>query len=152
MKGDRVSDTLQLDNFTVKNFEFGIATSSNSFATFGIGPKAREGPNHDNLPYALAKAGYIKSAAYSLWLNDRHASNGSILFGGVDTAKYKGELETLPIVSESGSYTGLQVALSGLNISDGKGSSQDLGLAEPAAAALDCSSQYAFLPVISFKV
>lgn len=160
-KGSHVSDTLQLGELQLQNFEFGLASSSSpgssgsvpSRNTFGIGYRASESttdglrPTYDNLPFALAKAGYTKSAAYSLWLNDRHAAGGSILFGGVDTAKYEGELQTLPIVPGSdGNYTRTQVALSGVSISDGKGSSQDLGLKGPAVAILDSGSTPAMLP------
>lgn len=44
---------------------------------------------------ALVNSGYIESSSYSLFLDDRKSGSGSILFGGVDTAKFKGPLITL---------------------------------------------------------
>lgn len=48
---------------------------------------------------ALVQAGAISSRLYSIYLNslDRH---GSIMFGGLDTAKYHGPLTTLNIVAK----------------------------------------------------
>jgi hypothetical protein len=53
--------------------------------------------SYANLPKAMVADGLINSNAYSLWLNDLDANTGSILFGGVDSDKYTGDLETLPI-------------------------------------------------------
>lgn len=49
------------------------------------------------IPDGLYAAGYIKSRSYSLYLDDVAAKSGSILFGGVDTAKFTGELVTLGV-------------------------------------------------------
>jgi hypothetical protein len=64
----------------------------------------------------MKNSGVIAANAYSLWLNDYFASQGSILFGGVDTAKYSGELLTVPIIQEAGVYEEFIVALSGLSV------------------------------------
>jgi hypothetical protein len=50
---------------------------------------------------ALFDAGYIRSRAYSLYLDDVDSSTGSILFGGIDTAKFSGELTTLSIQKDT---------------------------------------------------
>lgn len=57
-------------------------------------------PQEGSLPSALVSNGYIASRAYSLWLNDAHASSGQLLFGGVDTEKFKGNLVTIDMVPE----------------------------------------------------
>lgn len=69
-----------------------------SYGILGIGVAHGEtlnqgpvGPEYPSLPYALAKAGIIDRPVYSLFLNS-HDSTGTILFGGKDTAKYKGDL------------------------------------------------------------
>ena len=62
------------------------------------------------IPDTLYSAGYIRSRSYSLYLDDVAAKSGSILFGGVDTAKFVGDLMTLgvPRFTEPGYYsTGL---------------------------------------------
>jgi hypothetical protein len=46
---------------------------------------------------SLYNAGLIKSRSFSLFLDDVELKTGSILFGGLDTAKFNGELVTLSI-------------------------------------------------------
>ena len=42
--------------------------------------------------------GYTSRKAFSIWLNDINTATGSILFGGIDTTKYKGELRSTPVL------------------------------------------------------
>lgn len=44
----------------------------------------------------MVNSSLIQSAAFSIWLNDLNTNRGSILFGGVDTDKYYGTLQTIP--------------------------------------------------------
>jgi hypothetical protein len=67
-----------------------------------------------NLPQAMVNSGLITSNAYSLWLDDLEASTGSILFGGFNTAKYHGQLETVPILRENGIFSEFIISLTGL--------------------------------------
>jgi hypothetical protein len=54
---------------------------------------------YPNLPSLLVSQGYIESRAYSVYLNDEHnAAGGTLLFGGVDTEKYYGDLVAVPFV------------------------------------------------------
>jgi hypothetical protein len=41
--------------------------------------------------------GIIARRAYSLYLNDDRTDTGVILFGGIDSTKYTGELVSIPI-------------------------------------------------------
>lgn len=64
----------------------------------------------------MVSQGLIATKAYSLWLNELTASTGSILFGGIDTAKYHGTLVAVPI--EAGSFgvrNSFTVALSSIS-------------------------------------
>jgi hypothetical protein len=45
----------------------------------------------------MANQGVINSAAFSLYLNDLE-SQGNILFGGYDQAKYVGDLQTVELL------------------------------------------------------
>lgn len=60
----------------------------------GLGYSLNE--SYTSLPQALVKSGQINSAAYSLWADDLR-DNGTILFGGVNSAKYSGKLHTMTI-------------------------------------------------------
>lgn len=53
----------------------------------------------------LVKQKIINTPVYSLWLDDLEATTGSILFGGVDTEKFTGELLSTPVLEEGTSGT-----------------------------------------------
>lgn len=90
--------------------------------------------------------GFIRSSAYSLWLNDLEANTGSILFGGVDTEKYHGDLRTLPVQSINGGYNELIIALTGVSLNT-KSTDRHLSSgALPAAVLLDSGSSLSYLP------
>lgn len=174
--GDYVTDTLHIGGTTVKNFQFGIGYSSSSAGkscqgmrlvkplfriltaldsegVLGIGypsnevQVARFGDDaYPNLPRFLMQKGLIQSSAYSLWLNDLEASTGSILFGGVDTEKYHGDLRTLPVQSINGGYSELIIALTGVSLNT-KSRDRHLSSGElPAAVLLDSGSSLSYLP------
>lgn len=73
------------------------------YGIMGLGFPSGEFASNQNLSeynttvLTMANQGVINSAAFSLYLNDV-ASQGSILFGGYDTAKYTGELQTLDLI------------------------------------------------------
>ena len=54
-----------------------------------------ENTQYKNLPMLLASQGYIASRTFSLWTNDDRSSGGMLLFGGIDTGKFVGELVTI---------------------------------------------------------
>ncbi|KAJ9633644.1 hypothetical protein H2204_006850 [Knufia peltigerae] len=76
------------------------------------------------LPGALVKAGAIDREAYSLYLNDFQSGEGAVLFGGVDSSKYTGELVALPILptpDNFSDYTRFEIALTGISLTDANG-------------------------------
>ena len=100
---------------------------------------------YPNMPQAMVDANLIQSNAYSLWLDDLESSTGSILFGGVDTDKYVGSLQTLPIQRERGGYTQVVISISGMSlIQNGRNSSLTNDL--PTTALLDSGSSLTYLP------
>lgn len=101
---------------------------------------------YTNLPLALANSGQIKSTAYSLWLDDLAASKGTILFGGVNTAKYHGELQTLPVERLEGSYFGFFVALTGVSLDSTNGSTAYGSNFLPKGVLLDSGTTLTYLP------
>jgi hypothetical protein len=98
-----------------------------------------------NLPKAMANKGLIQSNAYSLWLNDLEANTGSILFGGVNTKKYHGTLQTVPIQKVRGLYAEFIIALTGIALKNSSGTttySQSI----PVGVLLDSGSSLTYLP------
>lgn len=148
--GSYVADTLGFGDVQLQQFQFGIGESSSSEqGVLGIGYALNEVQvnraglqPYPNLPVALVDGGYIRSNAYSLWLNDLDASEGMILFGGVNTAKYEGDLATLPIIRAYGYYIELTIALTGVTVDGTASTSSNL----PAPLLLDSGSTLMYLP------
>ncbi|KAK4889853.1 hypothetical protein LTR27_011366 [Elasticomyces elasticus] len=150
-EGDYVSDTVAFGGVSLQNQQFGIGyTSSSGEGIIGIGYPLNEvatqyngGQPYPNVPWNLVLHGNINSNSYSLWLNDLDSSTGSILFGGVDTAKYTGELQTLPIIPTQGYYAEFVIALTALGANGTVGSIAN-NIASPAL--LDSGSSLMYLP------
>lgn len=102
--------------------------------------------SYPNLPRAMVEKGLIKSNAYSLWLNDLEANTGSILFGGVNKAKYHGNLETLPVQPVDGGYSEFFIALTGVAFASDSKSHSYSSKTLPAAVLLDSGSSLTYLP------
>lgn len=141
---DLVKDVLIIGGRVVPEARFGIARES-SFAKniLGIGFAANEallnGVRYPNLPQRLKDTGLIKSVAYSLSLNSKDSGSG-ILFGGMDTGKFKGKLTTLALQALSGQSerTHLAVSVSGVTFEKLKGG--------PFQAILDSAQTRISLP------
>lgn len=100
-KGIWATDTLSIQNHTIKNMFFGLNTVSNETSgMLGIGYDTNESTNnaYPNLPLRLAQDNITNTPAYSLWLNDPDSGEGNLLFGGVDHAKYSGNLTKVPVL------------------------------------------------------
>ncbi|RAL67478.1 hypothetical protein DID88_008233 [Monilinia fructigena] len=125
------------------------SSTSSAEGILGIGYKINEvqvgraGQSaYDNLPAQMVTDGLIiNSNAYSLWLNDLDASTGSILFGGVDTAQYHGQLETLPIQKESGYFAEFLITLTEVKLGE-----TVIAKDQALAVLLDSGSSLTYLP------
>lgn len=149
--GDYVSDKVSFGDLTVLNLQFGVGYSSTSpQGVLGIGFQDGEVQvnragldQYNNLPAALVAQGTIKTNSYSLWLNDLDASMGSILFGGVDKAKYTDPLSTVPIIPQYGQYLRFIIALTDIGTNGNTGS---IGTKLNAPVLLDSGSSITYLP------
>lgn len=144
------TDNVKIDNVEIKDVYFAVAnfTATNS-GVLGIGPKFMESSNveYANLPYTLKNQGIIQKVAYSVYLNESDSNHGTILFGAVDLSKYTGPLMTLPVIEDDyfGNVEGLQILLSGLFFSDGKGNVQVM-CNYTLDTLLDTGSTLSYLP------
>lgn len=153
-------DTVTVGGTEVKDFSFAVANRTNStVGVLGIGLTGLETTysgsrassltsryQYANLPVKMVEDGLISKRLYSLYLNDYNADSGSVLFGGIDHAKYSGTLTTVPIIntlSSSGYDTPikLEVALSGISFDGG-----DSALTSPIAALLDSGTTLTYIP------
>ncbi|KAI9810989.1 MAG: hypothetical protein M1827_005720 [Pycnora praestabilis] len=152
--GDYATDTLAIGGATLTDLQFGIGyVSALQEGVLGLGYGVNEvqanqnnKQPYPNVPQLMANQGIIQSNAYSLWLNDLDASQGSILFGGVDSDKYQGELQTLPIIAEDGVFAEFIITLTALGLSSGGSSSQSIASKESIPVLLDSGSSLTYLP------
>lgn len=106
--GDLFTDDLVVGDVTLTNQTMGLATTSDiAYGLMGVGMVgtegscgAVEGPAYcyPNVLDSMVSEGKINSHAFSLYLNDLNQSTGSILFGGVDSSRYSGDLVSVPMV------------------------------------------------------
>ncbi|QSZ36440.1 hypothetical protein DSL72_006319 [Monilinia vaccinii-corymbosi] len=154
--GDYFQDTFSIGGETIKGFTMGLALDTTiSIGIMGIGYNNSEanvqtgnGTTYPNLPNALVSSGLIKTNAYSLWLDDIDASSGSILFGGIDTAKYTGDLVSVDVYpsSRGGSVNSFTVAWTSLSVNSSSGSDQLTPAAFAQPAILDSGTTITLLP------
>ncbi|KAJ5117169.1 Peptidase A1 [Penicillium atrosanguineum] len=149
--GPYATDTLVIGGAAVKNMEFALAEESrNPHGILGIGYAASTnaagnlGKEYANLPEALVSSGAIKSPAYSLWLN-KFDGTGNLLFGGVNKARYEGELQTVPVLPLYGKYYSLDIALTDISVKSTSGT-KSFASGLPLAVSLDNGSPFIVLP------
>ena len=146
-QGDYATDVLTVSGTSISNVPFGIGyQSSSAQGILGVGYAANEaslsttGQSYQNFPLILTSSKVINTPAYSLWLNDLDANTGSILFGGVDTDKFTGNLQSLPIIQEQGEYREFIIALTGVTVAG-----QSI-LTSAVPVLLDSGSSLSYLP------
>ncbi|GIJ90446.1 hypothetical protein Asppvi_009400 [Aspergillus pseudoviridinutans] len=148
--GDYVKDTIQFGGVMLSQFQFGVAEESTSNqGTLGLAFPALEATRteYSNFPQALAQAGHIKSATYSLWMEDVTSHSGTILFGGVNTAKYLGQLQTIPLQPAGGVYTFFRVILTGLALQQRASNATTYPDTEfPLLVTIDTGASVTYLP------
>ncbi|KAK9359782.1 aspartic peptidase domain-containing protein [Lipomyces starkeyi] len=156
-KGDYAYDTFEIGGAAVKNLTIAVATDANSTeGIMGIGYPTNEAVvsaygssyQYKNLPDLLVEQRFIQSRAYSLWLNDLEASTGSILFGGVDRAKYSGNLVKLPLDLYTGESQPSEffVTLDGVGYTNADGSRNEMVSNMDEPVLLDCGTSFNYLP------
>ncbi|EXJ95622.1 hypothetical protein A1O1_00744 [Capronia coronata CBS 617.96] len=153
--GAYISDVLNIGDTKLTNMTMAAALTANTrgLGIMGIGFELGEagflmdGLQYPNVIGVLKNEGHINTWAYSLWLDDLEANTGNILFGGVDTSKYHGDLVSLPIQldSQTGTISSMTVAWTGLTVTGG-GQTSNLSPSTPQAAILDSGTTYLLLP------
>jgi hypothetical protein len=127
VSGDYATDTFSINGVTLNGLQFAVANrkASEPYGTLGLAYAVQEitvtvngTQPYPNLPQALANKGAINSNAYSIWLDDRSSKSGNLLFGGVDTEKYTGELRSISIVPKQVSTANLSVPLTEIRFGD----------------------------------
>ncbi|KAK2626212.1 hypothetical protein QTJ16_004474 [Diplocarpon rosae] len=96
------ADNFDLGGAVVTGQQFGVSTISSAMPVgfMGVGPGI-ELTGYPTVIDSLVTQGFTNSRAFSLDLRSFESPDGAIIFGGIDTAKYTGSLEKLPIIPVS---------------------------------------------------
>lgn len=125
--GTYYNDTIRLfrsdfpGSIALNDFQFGVLRPRSTLMAGILGLAGRvteknEDIRNNNFVWGLKEAGYISKASFSLYLNKNDSDYGSVIFGGIDTAKYDAPLISYPLNTSIG---GLAIGLSSINV-DGK--------------------------------
>jgi len=149
--GEYISDVFSIGGSSISGLQMGYALNTTvGVGIMGIGYDTNEAAKtpYPNLIDQLVSQSLINIKAYSLYLDDLEASTGSILFGGIDSAKYIGELIGLPVQkdAESGTYSSFTVAMTSLTAVEGSNTTTltNSTFAEPVI--LDSGTTLTYLP------
>ncbi|KAK1961579.1 eukaryotic aspartyl protease [Colletotrichum sublineola] len=125
-RGPMIKETVTLGGVQVPTAQIGlmetgyIPPNTPSFSVFGVGPMGNEGTSklYTNVPARMKEAGVVSRNAYGVYLNDFSGSDGSVTFGGIDTAKFDGKLQELPLVRDrNGNFGQFLVSFSSMSVS-----------------------------------
>ncbi|KAM0330057.1 hypothetical protein ACHAQA_004228 [Verticillium albo-atrum] len=144
--GDFAALDMGIGGQTVTGSTVGIFTNGSLppeaplFPIFGVGPIQGEGVGptrpqqgrklrrqagnqanlYQNLPAHMKDIGMINTNAFSVWTNDARAKTGSIIYGGIDTAKFEGQLQEVPIeATNDGTFPSFVIQFSSLSMETG---------------------------------
>jgi hypothetical protein len=129
-----VTDTVAIGNVKITEQIFGIGLESHDIplGILGLSPAISQN-DPDLYPFVLdtMKAqGVIKSRAFSLDLRGVTEPEGAVIFGGLDTGKFVGTLEKLPMVDPSKIKSGADrywIVLTGVGMTFPDGTSERSG-------------------------
>ncbi|KAI3396707.1 hypothetical protein diail_11734 [Diaporthe ilicicola] len=157
-KGDYFMDTFQIAGATVSNVTMGLGLNTTiAYGLVGVGYTLNEAivdtedslsAAYPNLPVVMVNEGLIGTNAYSLWLNDLDANKGNILFGGIDTEKYVGNLTRVDILenNKTGVYDSFLVPITSLLAVSDSGTDELTSSEFPIEVVLDSGTTLSYLP------
>ncbi|KJZ72327.1 hypothetical protein HIM_08253 [Hirsutella minnesotensis 3608] len=130
--GNFIKTSISFGSSTVTETQVGLYNDGNQpgnpplYPIFGSGSLDKEGADdiYPNIPQRMKDTGVINTNAYSVYLNDFRGSNGSILFGGVDRAKFEGELQDVPLIKATDVIGDTMVEFSSLQLLPGSRNNQ----------------------------
>ncbi|PHH80755.1 hypothetical protein CDD80_7292 [Ophiocordyceps camponoti-rufipedis] len=153
--GTYFKDQLLIGMASLPQFTMGLgAETTIPYGLAGVGYASDEAALatsrtwYPNLPLALQQGGFIKAAAYSLWLNDLDASKGNILFGAIDTEEYVGDLKRIPVLpnAKTDKITSFLVSMYSLEACSPSGSDILTSGELPLPVILDSGTTFSYLP------
>jgi len=156
-KGDYFTDVFEIGDVSLQNVTMGLGLRTDiAYGLVGVGYAVNEAivgttkslnSIYPNLPVSMLDEGLINTVAYSLWLNDLDASSGSILFGGIDTKKYQGNLTRIDIYpTQQDIFSAFMVAMTSLEAHSPSGQDTLTSQGFPIPVVLDSGTTLSYLP------
>ncbi|KAJ2988205.1 hypothetical protein NUW58_g4102 [Xylaria curta] len=153
-RGEYIAETFGIGDVELANVTMGLGLDTDiAYGLVGVGyelneASVRNSELYPNLPVVMRNEGRIKTNAYSLWLNDLGASTGNILFGGIDTDKYMGDLIRVNVQKDarSGQFTSFTVHLTSLQAHSSTGDDAFSSSSFPVPVVLDSGTTLSYLP------
>ncbi|KAI1163555.1 aspartic peptidase domain-containing protein [Nemania serpens] len=150
-EGDYIKDTFHIGGASIKALQVGLAENSSiNSGLLGIGFNVNVAADepYPNIIDLFVNQDLIDSKTYSLYLNDLAAETGTILFGGLDTKKFIGQLKAVDILPDVNSkmYSSFTVTLDSLRISSGSSSKGLDLLDDKTPVILDSGTTLTYLP------
>lgn len=144
--GRYVSDDITAGCSTIRNAIFAVSDNDTSggYGIMGIGlPSARW--KYSSVLDNMVAQGLISSRSYSLQLNPKNSTSGSIVFGGFDASNYA-MISALPLVSLGEEAPRLAIEWSGINVKGPEGSTTYSKTGQSRPVALDTGFTLSTLP------
>lgn len=132
-QGGYITDDLVIGDYKLPQFRMGLAKKATAFAgKMGLGTVKNEDNFDQNSTIldAMVANGLIQRRTYSIWLNTVESDKGGIVFGGVDTAKFEGDLKWIDMTAPP------FVALVGMSLTAGQISIASTGFNKRQADAV----------------
>ncbi|KAI1755872.1 aspartic peptidase domain-containing protein [Xylaria castorea] len=151
-EGDYIKDTLHIAGTSVEALQVGLAENSSiNSGLLGIGFNTNVAADkpYPNIADLFVEQDLISIQAYSLYLDDLNAETGTILFGGIDTKKFIGQLKSVDILpdAQSNTYSSFTVALGSLKVNSSSSNSNGSELiTKETPVILDSGTTLTYLP------
>ncbi|KAI1122836.1 aspartic peptidase domain-containing protein [Nemania abortiva] len=150
-EGDYIKDTFHIAGTSIEALQVGLAENSSiNSGLLGIGFNANvaAAEPYPNIVDLFLDQDLIAAKAYSLYLDDLYAETGTVLFGGIDTKKFIGQLKEVDILLDvrSKDYTSFTVALESLKVNSSSSSNGSELLDEEIPVILDSGTTLTYLP------
>lgn len=115
-EGDWITDTLSLGSITLSNFQLAVANqvANTNSGILGVSFQQQESTEgvYPNFPFAAKQQGYIDRAVFSLFSPSASSNEATFLLGGIDHAKFSGDLAWNEVLDPSSGATVLVDGLS----------------------------------------
>ncbi|KAI0388570.1 aspartic peptidase domain-containing protein [Xylariaceae sp. FL0594] len=149
--GDYIKDTLSIADTSLEALQVGLAESSTiSSGLLGIGFSTNVAAYkpYRNIIDLFVDQDLIDTQAYSLYLDDLHAETGTILFGGIDSQKFIGQLKAVDILRDAKTqdYSSFTVPLTSFALSDSTSAGQGYNISSTIPVLLDSGTTLTYLP------